>query len=742
VPDRRGRTTFLLPFLGAGLLLAVACGSDPTQVLPGPVEVVVAGGDSQYGTTGQTLTTPLHVVVWSLTTELPVSGRTVSWEVISGDAQIAGPTVAVTDSTGSARATVRLGATVGEVAVRATVQGEGGDFADFRLYTVDRPILDPLLVTSVAPGAPLSLTGRNFSPDPAQNVVLFSGIRGRVTAASTAALTVTVPGCLPQRSVEVRAQLGSLASEARAVDIEAGGDVSAPVIGDVLDALDPAGYTCLTLPGDGVAEYLVVAQSASAIGSASYPVSIFGLASAPVASPPAAMDGSASVLQPTQVPFRPPVSEAWWSQPFDQVAGQTDDVQGLWDLRLRAIEDEVARALPAPSEEPGPLAASGPARVPDVGERRNFQVFSGTGSFTTVTAVARYVGARAALFVDEASPAGGYTEDDLRYFSDMFDAQIEPVVTGTFGEASDLDGNDRIIILFTPAVNALTPRGAGGFIAGFFFGVDLLPGQSGSNAGEVFYSLVPDPSGTVSDPRPKNALLEVIPAVLGHEFQHMVNFNERVLKLDADGNDAVWLSEALAQYAEELVARSYEDDGDAAVAERFRDGVRNRSRRYLSRPDTVSLIVAFGQGTLPERGAGFLFATYLADRFGADVIGRLTRTTRTGVTNVEAETGTNWAPLLSDWWAATWLDGTGVGSGPLEYPSVDLRAFLTDPFPLVPDPLGGGDFSRTLSLRSSAAKYYIVSPVAGGSTTLRIGGAAGGASVPQAAVQMRVVRIR
>ena len=80
-----------------------------------------------------------------------------------------------------------------------------------------------------------------------------------------------------------------------------------------------------------------------------------------------------------------------------------------------------------------------------MGERRTFQVFDAPGSFTEVEAVARFVGARAALFVDVTAPSGGYTDDDLRYFSDMFDDRIEPVVTGSFGETSDLDGNDRIV---------------------------------------------------------------------------------------------------------------------------------------------------------------------------------------------------------------------------------------------------------------------------------------------------------
>ncbi|NIR38511.1 MAG: hypothetical protein GWO00_01660, partial [Gemmatimonadetes bacterium] len=102
-----------------------------------------------------------------------------------------------------------------------------------------------------------------------------------------------------------------------------------------------------------------------------------------------------------------------------------------------------------------------------------------------------------------------------------------------------------VIILFSPAVNALTPRGSSGFVGGFFFGVDLLPDTEGSNAGEIFYTLVPDPDGIYSDPRPKDDILELVPAILAHEFQHMVHFNQRVLLLGAEANEAVWLSEGL-----------------------------------------------------------------------------------------------------------------------------------------------------------------------------------------------------
>ena len=55
--------------------------------------------------------------------------------------------------------------------------------------------------------------------------------------------------------------------------------------------------------------------------------------------------------------------------------------------------------------------------------------------------------------------------------------------------------------------------------------------------------------------------------------------------------DAHWLSEALAQMAEEMVYRDYVALGDSASQVMFRSGTRARSRQYLQRPDTVSVIV-------------------------------------------------------------------------------------------------------------------------------------------------------
>ena len=55
------------------------------------------------------------------------------------------------------------------------------------------PIITSFSPNSAAVGASISITGKNFSPVPAENFVYFGGVRAQVTAASPTRLTVVVP---------------------------------------------------------------------------------------------------------------------------------------------------------------------------------------------------------------------------------------------------------------------------------------------------------------------------------------------------------------------------------------------------------------------------------------------------------------------------------------------------------------------------------------------------------------------
>jgi hypothetical protein len=703
----------------------LACNATSTVIQLPRLEMVIASGDGQFGVLGQDVGLPLRVLVRSETTGSPRADVSVVWEVTQGSASVLGVSTTVTDATGSTEVRVRIGASPSVVRVKATASGQMNASVSFQVFGVNRPTLAQVTPGTAAAGETVTLTGTDFSTLADQNVVLFSGVRGKVLGATSTSLQVEVPRCLPARDVAVRVQLGVVPSaDSVSLTVTGGGQATSMAVREVLDVADDAGFVCHALEGGLGAEYLALVYSASAVGAASHPFTLTLLGSSALAMAESApLHGQRSLLG---VP--------------------ASDPQAAWDQRLRTLEDSLVRSAPArrPSGAPrvGPAAAP-PAAVPAVGELRTFNVLNPSGGFDQVMAEARHVGARAAIFVDLTAPPApqGFDNADLAAFAARFDQVIYPVDTGTFGVPSDLDANERVIILFTPAVNRLTPPGSTGFVGGFFYGIDLLASSTGSNQGEIFYALVPDPAGTYSEPHNRQQVLQAVPAVLAHEFQHMVHFNERVLLRGAANQEALWLSEALAQMAEELVARAYTQLNDPNSAQLFRSGAVQRARRYLVGPDTVSLVVTAGQGSLAERGAGFLSLLYLEDQLGAEVLGRLTRTTRTGVANVQAETGAAWASLLANWWSANYLDGPGVETGPLTYPTIDLRAYLGGTFPLDPERVGPGDGSDTGSLPSSSVRYYLLRPSVGGTSTVRLGGEAGGASSSQAALRLRLIRI-
>jgi len=705
-------------WLGAlsGLSL-LSCASDPVAVVTG-LEVVVAEGDAQFGTAGELLPTALRAVVRSEATGVPQKNVTVLWDIERGGGTLVGATTAATDSTGSVQIGLRLGAAPDEIVVRVRVASQSSATATFTAYSVEPPVLTSVAPGSAAAGDTITLSGENFRLDVGQNVVLFSGIRGRVVSATATQLRVEVPLCLPARAVSVRVQLGLVSSASLGFVVSSGGPPLDLQVGDVIDVADDGGFSCFALPGGIGPEYLTLVYSASTVGAAMHPWDLTALTSSALT---AAGRGPRLATEPAQAAR----------------LAETGSAQTAWDERLRSLEGELLAERKGGSAV---AAAPGPAAVPTVGQVRTFSVLNGSGGYDEVTAVAEYVGSEAAIFVDVDSPEGGFASGDLASFAARFDDVIHPEVTSAFGQTSDLDANERVVILFTPVVNAMTPRTSSSFIGGFFFGNDLLPSNPNSNGGEIFYSLVPDPTGEFSVPHTKDQVLSVVPAVLAHEFQHMVHFNERFLKLDG-GQEALWLSEGLAQMAEELVARSYDELNDLSSAELFRKGVRARARIYLQSPDTVSVIVATGQGSLAERGAGFLHVMYLVDQEGPSVLGGLTRTTRTGVANVEAQTGRAWPLLLADWWTAIYMDGPGPESGRRVYQTLDLRAFLESPFPLIPEGIGPGDASFSGMLWSSSVAYFMVAPEPGESMAVRLGGAAGVTSSPQAALRMRILRV-
>ncbi|PYO73837.1 MAG: hypothetical protein DMD67_14860, partial [Gemmatimonadetes bacterium] len=284
--------------------------------------------------------------------------------------------------------------------------------------------------------------------------------------------------------------------------------------------------------------------------------------------------------------------------------------------------------------------------------------------------------------------------------------------------------NGVVIALMTPVVNALVTKAmctSSGFIAGFFFPPDLDLGAptSQSNHGEIFYSIVADPSGTLSCAHSTAGVKSIAPGTFVHEFQHMINFAQHRLILKRTASEEGWLDEGLSKYAEELAGRSYLQQGDTATFSQYAFNDVDDAYKYLSATGGSPLLIEFDQGTLADVGASWLFMRYLVDQFGNSLPGKLDQTTLVGAANVAAQTGQTFTTTVTRWALANWVSDLPSFMTPpeLSYTSWHFRTRTfaslhqqdsTDfplPYPLVPATSPGSAVNLSGTLQSGSGFY-------------------------------------
>jgi len=346
------------------------------------------------------------------------------------------------------------------------------------------------------------------------------------------------------------------------------------------------------------------------------------------------------------------------------------------DVTLRTREHRLAGESPAAlarfnADRAGVTRA---AALPAVGSTRTFDVLNDIhgNSFVVDTAVLRLIGTNIMIYMDKNAPPPpqGFTDAQLAAFSNLFDHELYGIDVNLFGPPSDIDGNGHVIVLFTPTVNRLTPAAecsTAGYVSGFFYGLDLLPDQRGSNAAEIFYSLVPDSAGTYSCSHPISQVDRTTPATFIHEFQHMISWNQHVIQRDGQ-DEALWLNEGMSHIAEEMGSRYFEhkyppplDRTNPAQlfpdsAEGFIIGDLSNAYQYLLTPEQFSITQFLQGGTTQERGGVWLFLRWLGDLKDSTIYTKLEQTSLTGVDNLQTQTGESLPQLFGDFSVALYAD--------------------------------------------------------------------------------------
>jgi hypothetical protein len=215
----------------------------------------------------------------------------------------------------------------------------------------------------------------------------------------------------------------------------------------------------------------------------------------------------------------------------------------------------------------------------------------------------------------------------------------------------------------SPVINDMPCSGC--IILGFFNPTDLLPSlvnPACTNAMEIFYTLVPDPSLGGADW--KERAIASIKGTLAHEFQHMILYNYRILVygegLIANYMEELWLNEGLSHIAEDLNGFYADNIGRADL---FLEGPWNTKLTFQD------------DDNLENRGAVYLFLRLIGDRYGESVYRSLVQSYYSGIDNVERATGTGFLELFGNWSTALCLSGSGITTDPrFNYSSIDLLA--------------------------------------------------------------------
>jgi len=749
------------PFVA--LCVLVACGHDTTGPSNDPPAHIDPGVDLSR-TAGVGTSVPGGIVVKVTDAKgRPVQNATVALAVTLGNGST-NPRLATTDAKGLATATWQLGTIVGANEVTANVSGV---VTQLKFEAVGTP--GPVLNIAITPASARLLPNVDTTRINAQSLDAFGNVATpKPTLIARDPTLISIDGSGLVRALRRGAATYVVATAGTKTDsvLVTVLAVGQSICTGVSNPLDLAvGQVVTDLPGSGFcvhsssagAEYAVVPFYNSGVPSATIQVEVRGVGVAPLPLPTAQIFGLPVVrpAAPTLVP-----DDAFESRLRDRERVEAP----------RRIQS--ARSWMSARRTVIGAAAQAPV-VPAVGDllKLNTNSFDFCDNPDIRTGRVAAVTDKAIVVADTGNPAGGFTDADYRSIGVTFDTLIDPVDRAAFGAVTDIDNNGHVILFFTRAVNERTASGASSVVLGLFYQRDLFPKTAapgpcvGSNVAEMFYLLVPDPTGVVNSNKRSTSLVQTLTnGTVAHEYQHLINSSRRMY-VNGQGTiqEEKWLDEGLAHIGEDINffrsarrpmranidASAFSDSVFVAASSTFENNNFNRYKAYIARTEQQAPIGfdAFDDD-LPTRGAIWNFLRYTADRLPAGQENAfwfsLVNSKTTGIPNLNDALGTSVAPFLRDWAISVFMDDNAPSVDPrFQQPSWNLRSLFTNGGMSLAFPL----FTRTLSdnvqstttLGGYGVGFYRFSVTNGQDALLTT--TSGGAPLPTT-VQLAVVRVR
>jgi hypothetical protein len=473
------------------------------------------------------------------------------------------------------------------------------------------------------------------------------------------------------------------------------GDVKAQqlAVGQVVNDIGASGFCAADTPG---AEYVAIAHNTSLASSSLSTIEVIGQGLGELTFARPSLASRTTFVRPTGLVLAGPKRD-WHGEAASREAERT------------MLSSRVAGAQSWYRNRSMSATRSSVALSRDtVGDLRQVNVsMSASCTATPVLRTARIAAVSSAAIIldDKANPSGGFTDAEYASFAAAFDTVVNPLDTLTFGAPTDLDGNKRVIVLFTRAVNELTPAGSLTYEGGRTMSRDLFPKSSdgvhsaclASNVGEIFYLLVPDPNAQVNgNPNFTHDFVKSQTLVtIAHEYQHMINISRRMYLLNLPASqwmDEVWLHEGLSHMAESLLfhkvsglpTRSNIDlatiVGTEGAESAFNDDMLGNFFLYDSFVDNTDITSPYHQSDdLDTRGATWTFLRYAADRLGpsdGDLFRRLVNSGLIGLTNLETQlnlSSTALQAMIRDFDVSVYADDFVPAANIYTQPSWNMR---------------------------------------------------------------------
>jgi hypothetical protein len=791
--------------VSALLVLAAACGDSSGPKIGPASQVTVATAPTATGTVRTSIGT--FAVKVADANGNGVAGNVVNFFASGGGGIDFAPASATSDASGIATTTVTLGTKTGTVQLVANATGISAPASATVTATPGPPaslVTTPKSVRFFPFGSPVPITytlhdGRFVSLGDTARVgyVLQDEFANAVTGATVtfAIGDPTLVSVDPQGLVRTLRAGGSTTitvssggrSDTVGVAVLASGTslctgIAAPTtvaVGAVVAA--QGANICVPGGASASAEYTAIAYNSSTTGSTriSATISALGVGSAPssllvpsTSGPLFSRSASGLAASPTKV-----LDEGFHQRLLTEarsLKGLFGTARAVRSARLSATRTSGGIFSPSVSFSVIPSNVA----VGDI-VRLNVSESSCTAAIMRgfrVTAI----GTKSIVLADTLNPAGGFTNADYVRFAARFDTLVFPLDVDNFGAPSDLDANGKVAVLFTKYVNELTPANSGSFVGGFFHPRDLFPKTATnglqacatSNEGEMFYMLVPDPTGVVNGNTHTVGFVDTLTvSVLAHEFQHLINAGRRLyVNTGAQDFEESWLNEGLSHIAEELLY--YRESGmqsrqrltDALIrsnAAKYAiwkaDAASNFSRLldYIENPGAASPIDE-ANDELSTRGASWSFLRYAVDRaFTSDagVWSRFSNSIQTGLGTVADGLLTDPRSFLADFALANYLSDLGINNDPRfihqswNYRDIFSKTFgnrvngVFTPLGYYPLQFAGlpDGVASAVSVKGGSASYYRLAVPAGREALLTF---ASGQGPPDASLVFSVVRTK